>query len=114
MANVNFSEVFIPVAHGNDKAEKPIRFHIRFLTAAEQSEMEYMQFVSVEGKAKPRVNVRIDSAFIFLRGVESIEGWDGGTSADEFANARGPAWMGEMVREVALHIKQAMEIDEKN
>jgi len=114
MANINDHEIFIPKENGNDKAEKPIKFHIRFLTASEQSEMEYFQYVSVSGKSRPRVNMKLDSNYIFMRGVESIEGWSGGTTAEEFANARGPSWMGRMFMEVAKHIYDAMEIDEKN
>lgn len=114
MANINEHEKFIPVTNGNDKKEKPIIFNIRFLTASEQSEMEYFQFTQVQGKSNPRVGVKIDSNYIFMRGVESIDNWEGGNTAESFANARGPAWMGKMLVEVAKHIYESMEIDEKN
>lgn len=108
--NVNDKTIFIPETNGNKLKEKPIAFHIQFLTAAEQAEMEYFQFTK-DGK---KLIVKIDSNYIFPRAVVGIDNWDGGITAEAFLNARGPAWMGKMIVDVAKFVYESMEIDEKN
>ena len=115
--NINISEreKFIPKANGNDKADSPIIFNLRFLTVEEQTEMEYFQYTVGSGK---NIRVKVDNKYIFSRGVESIENltvdWKPIISAEQFLAIRGPKWLSEMIGEVALHLKSAMEIDEKN
>ena len=116
--NINDREVFVPTTNGNDKSDKPITFHLRFLTAGEQSEIEYMEYVSLSGKVNPRVKVRFNHRDYFRLGVERIENLDlkgeAIDTADKFLDIRGPKWMSDMVIEVALHLKNAMDVDSKN
>jgi len=116
--NINEREIFIPVTNGNDKAEKPIKFHLRFLTASEQSEMEYFQYVGSSGKSVPKVRVKVDSSYIFEHGVDKIENLTIGENeidtAGKYMAIRGPKWLSDMLIEVALHLKNAMEIDRPN
>jgi|WetSurMetagenome_2_1015567.scaffolds.fasta_scaffold111504_2 hypothetical protein len=111
--NINDKTIFIPKTNGNDKLEKPITFHVQFLTAAEQAEMEYFQYSAVKG-SDSKVNIRVDNRYIFLRGVTLIDNWDGGTKPEEFINARGKNWYGKMLVEVSAFIYESMGIDEKN
>jgi len=114
MTNVNDNEIFIPTTHGNAEIENPIKFHIRFLTAAEQSEMQFLEFSYSESKGKVKSIARFDFNYIFKRGVTEIENCKYGKTAEEFMSARGPGWLGEMLKEVSMHIRDVMEIDEKN
>ena len=111
-------EVYIPKTNGNDKADEPIVFNLRFLTVEEQTEMEYFQYSQSGTKSSPSLRVKTDNKYIFSRGVESIEGLKVGLkdidTAEKFLAVRGPKWMGEMVSEVSLHHNNSMEIDEKN
>lgn len=113
--NISDKERFIPKANGNDKAEKPIIFNLRFLTVEEQTEMEYFQYSVASNKS---IRVKIDNKYIFAHGVESIENLTVDNkliiSADQFLAIRGPKWLSEIIGEVALHLKNSMEIDEKN
>jgi len=115
--NIADKEKYIPTTNGNDKSDSPIIFNLRFLTCEEQTEMEYFQYSFGSGKAGP-VKVKIDNKYIFARSVESIENLKAGDkvidTAERFMSLRGPKWMADMITEVALHIKNAMEIDEKN
>ena len=116
--NIANNEKYIPTAGGNDKDKSPIVFNLRFLTSEEQTEMEYMQFSQVGGKDANRYRVIVDHKYIFTRGVESIENCMVGDKVidtpEKFLSIRGPKLMSEMVKEVALHLYNAMEIDEKN
>ena len=116
--NINDREIFIPVTNGNDQAKEPIRFHLRFLTAGEQSQLDYFEFSAVKGKGEPRVRVKADNNFIFEHGVEKIENLNVNKeeidTAEKYLSTRGPKWMSDMLLEVALHLKMSMEIDRPN
>ena len=116
--NICDRETYIPPVNGNEKADEPVKFNLRFLTVEEQTEMEYFIYSQSGTKSSPSVRARFDAKYIFSRGVESIEGLKVGdkpiTTADELLAIRGPKWMGEMVKDVALHLRNVMEIDEKN
>jgi len=116
--NIADREVYIPTANDNSKSDKPITFHLRFLTSEEQVEMEYMEFSQVGRKDSNRFRVKVDNKYIFSRGVESIDNLSVSdkpiTTAEQFLAIRGPKWLAEMIAEVGIHLKNAMEIDEKN
>ena len=113
--NINKGERFIPEAGGNDKDEKPIAFNLRYLTVADQDETEYWE--AIASKAD-RVRLKTNLKDAFLRGVESIENCiaDGKEikTAQEFLALRGAKWLNDMMHEVALRIKNAAEVNEKN
>jgi hypothetical protein len=111
--NINDKTIFIPPTNGNDKLDKPITFHVQFLTAAEQAEMEYFQYSAKKG-TEGKVDIRVDNKYLFLCGVTQIDNWPGGTTAEAFAKARGPTWMGKMLVDVASFIYESMKVDEKN
>lgn len=117
--NVNRGESYVPAVNGNDKADRPVTFRLHFLTVEDQCEMEYFEYVGVGGGKSPRVRVKVNNADVFRRGVERIENLtvDGKPveSAEEFLAIRGlPKWVSEMVADVAVHLKNAMEAPEKN
>lgn len=116
--NINSTEVFIPETNGNDKAESPITFKLQFLTAEDQSEIEYFEYVHVGNGKNPRMKVKVNNPEIFRRGVVSIDNFSVNgekvDTAEKFMAIRGPKWISDMILEVSVHLKKAMEIDSKN
>jgi len=100
---------------GNDKEALPIAFNLRYLTVKDQDEMEYYEVVSVKGS---RVNMKTNWADTFRRGVVSIENLKVNgkeiKTAEEYMVIRGSKKLTSLMQDVALRIKEASEIDEKN
>lgn len=116
--NINSHSTFIPVANGNDKASEPISFRLQFLTAEDQSEIEYLEYVSVTGSKNPKIKIKVNNVEVFKRGVVGIDNLSVNgekiDTAEKFLALRGPKWISEMVTEVGAHLKNAMDIDAKN
>jgi hypothetical protein len=114
--NINDGERYVPSIFGNDKDDKPMAFNIRFLTVRDQDEIEYYEVVSV--KSANRLNMKTNFQEAFKRGVSSIENCTVNgkaiTTAEDFLSVRGSKKFATIMQDVAMHIKEASEVDEKN
>jgi hypothetical protein len=115
--DVNDSAKFVPKSNGNADSEKPIVFNHRYLTVAEQSEIEYWTTTIRANKLQLKHNVND----IFLKLVTSIENFTVRgkpiTKPVEWLalNGKGvPGWLKEMVEEFNLYIENGKEPDIKN
>lgn len=114
--NINDRERYVPEIYGNDKDENPMAFNIHFLTVKDQDEIEYYEVVMV--KSSSRLNMKTNYQEAFKRGVLSIENCSVNgksvTTAEDFLAVRGSKRFTTIMQDVALHIKAASEVDEKN
>jgi hypothetical protein len=115
--DINDNARFIPTANGNDKEDKPITFNHRYLTVAEQSEIEFWTSSIQRGKVQLKHNVND----VFLRLVSSIDNFTVKgrpiTTASEWLALNGksvPGWLKLMVEEFDVYIENAKAPDEKN
>lgn len=115
--DVNENGRFIPKTNGNDTSENPVVFCFRYLTVAEQSEIE---FYSTSYQVN-RVRINVDYNTIFRKCITSIEGLSNKgkpiTNAQEYLALNGPkcpAWLNEMKKEFAEFIQESMKVNEKN
>jgi hypothetical protein len=116
--NTNDGERYVPTLFGNDKKDVPLVFNLQFLSVKDQDEIEYYESVSVKGK--DRITIKVNHYDVFRRGVASIEGCGAFgkdvMNPDEFLAIRGKASkeLSQYMQDVAMRIKNAAEIDEKN
>lgn len=115
--DINDNARFIPKANGNDQEDKPITFVHRYLTVAEQSEIEYYSTSYLVN----RIRINVDYPSIFKRCVSAIENFTIKgkpiSKPEEFLAINGPGcpkWLNAMMKEVADHIYDSAKVDEKN
>lgn len=113
---INDGERYVPEIMGNEKEPSPVAFNLRYLTVRDQDELEYYEVVSVKNTS--RVNMKTNWAEVFRRGVVSIENLKVNgkevKTADEYMSIRGSKKLTAIMQAVALRIKEASEVDEKN
>ena len=110
------SEIFIPLSYGNATDPKPVRFHIKYLSVAEKTELGAwyvpskitkrgvtMQFQGNEAFTKSVT--LIDNLTVEIDGVDKSI-----TTAEEFASLIG---FEDMYSEVILRIQKSSEIEKK-
>jgi hypothetical protein len=115
--DVNDNGKFIPKANGNAESDKPIIFTHRYLTVAEQSEIEYW----TSSLRANKVQLKHNSNEIFLKLVTSIDNFTVKGKAIEKAiewlalnGSKCPKWLKEMVDEFDLYIENGKVPDSKN
>jgi hypothetical protein len=113
--NILDGEKYIPTLFNNDKDPAPITFNLKYLTVKDQDEIEYYEVV--QGK-KNTVNLKANWRDIFFRGVGSIENLMINDKeikdAESYLAIRGSKKLTDLMHDVAMKIKTASEIDEKN
>ena len=117
MIRIATGEKFIPKWNGNDNAEKPIVFNVKYLTPDEREQVNIIYVPYKSGKRG--VSLKTDLREAFLCGVKSIENLtveiDGKEveikTAEEFLKYPMPE---ELYQEVAVRIKETSGIDIKN
>lgn len=76
MIEIRRKEIFIPEVDGNEKTEKPVKFHLRYLTSYEY----YAALSKIDGKLKQ------DTSELILKSVTKIENMtvrdESGTTTD--------------------------------
>jgi hypothetical protein len=105
--NINDTERYIP-------ENSDVVFNLRFLTVKDQDEIEYYEAFS----KGTRIAMKTNFQEAFRRGVESIENCKINgkeiKTPDEFLAIRGNKKLRDMMLDVAVHIKEASEVDPKN
>lgn len=113
--NINDGERYVPSIAGNERDANPIAFNLKYLTVQDQEELEYYEVVQGKGN---RVNVKANWKEVFLKGVGSIENLEvNGRKIEDAAGylaIRGSKKLTDIMRDVAMHLKTASEMDEKN
>jgi hypothetical protein len=115
--DVNDNGKFIPKSSGNAESDKPIVFNHRYLTVAEQTEIEFWTSSIRANKLQLKHNAND----VFLKLVTSIDNFSVKgkpiTKAIEWLSLNGknvPKWLKEMVDEFDVYIENGKEPDLKN